>query len=239
MDNAGYIAISRQSGLLRELQTIANNIANVNTTGYRRGASLFDQEIEKPDEQDPEMAIATMNRQYVDLTEGEIKTTAGDLDFAIEGKGFFTVETPEGPRLTRAGAFSLNANGEIVTTSGKRVLDESGGAIVVPIDAQIIAAATDGSITADGQLVGRLGIVTADPAFLTREGDNLFRPENGYAPDPEARVRQFALEGSNVSAVAEIAQLIEVQRTYEMGQKFLQTDDDRIMRAVRQLGQSS
>lgn len=239
MDNTGYIGISRQSGLLRELQTIANNIANVNTTGYRRGGSLFASEVDKPDAEDPEMSIATMNRQYVDLTEGEIKGSSGSLDFAIEGQGFFTVETPEGPRLTRAGAFSLNANGEIVTTSGKRVLDESGGAIVVPIDAQTISAGSDGSVTADGQLVGRLGVVTADPATLVREGDNLFRAEQGYTPLPEARVKQFALEGSNVSAVTEIAQLIEVQRTYEMGQKFLQTDDDRIMRAVRQLGQSS
>jgi flagellar basal-body rod protein FlgF len=240
MDNTSYVALSRQTGLMRELNAIANNIANINTTGFRREGALFLEQIDKLDAEGEGVAVATTtSRHYIDLNEGEIKSTPNPLDFAIEGEGFFVIETPQGPRLTRAGSFSLNGNGEIVTIDGKRVLDESGGAIVVPLEAVNIAAAPDGSITADGQVVGKLGVVTAEPSMLIREGDNLFKAEEGYTPAAEARVRQNAIEGSNVSAVTEIAKLIEVQRTYEMGQKFLQTDDERVLRAVRQIGQTS
>jgi len=238
MDNAGYIDLSRQSGLLREMNAIANNIANVNTIGYRRESALFAEHVKALDDVDPSISIATMDRRYVDFTEGELATTQNPLDVAIEGQGFFLVESPDGPRLTRAGSFSLNAVGEIITLGGRRVLDEGGGPLVIPPQAGSIAVASDGSITADGQAVGRFGVVTADSASLVREGDNLFRADSGYETATTARVRQNALEGSNVSAVSEIARLIEVQRTYEMGQKFLQDENERIMRAVRELGET-
>ncbi len=236
MDNAGYIDLSRQSGLLREMNAIANNIANINTVGFRRESVLFAEHVKALGADDPSISIATMDRRYVDFTEGEIATTENPLDVAIEGEGFFLIEGSDGPRLTRAGSFSLNAVGEIITAGGRRVLDEGGGALVIPAQAGSIAVAADGSITADGQAVGRFGVVTADPASLVREGDNLFRADGGYETSTTARVRQSALEGSNVSAVSEIARLIEVQRTYEMGQKFLQDENDRIMRTVRELG---
>ncbi|HXI86266.1 MAG TPA: flagellar hook-basal body complex protein [Parvularculaceae bacterium] len=236
MDNASYVSLARQSGLLRELNSIANNIANVNTTGYRRESTLFAEHV-KALGSDPSVSIATTAGNYVDFSEGEIATSNNPLDFAIDGDGFFLVETPSGPALTRAGAFALNGVGEIVDANGRRVLDQGGSPIVVPPQTKSISATPDGTISADGQAVGKLGIVKADPDFLVREGDNLFRTDKGYQPVDNPKVRQFALEGSNVSAVAEIAKLIEVQRTYEMGQKFLSDDDDRIKQTVRELGQ--
>lgn len=236
MDNAGYVSLSRQSGLLRELNSIANNIANVSTTGYRRESTLFAEHV-KALGSDPSVSIATTAGNYIDFSEGEITPSNNPLDFAIQGDGFFLVKTPSGPALTRAGAFTLNSVGEIVDPDGRQVLDEGGSPIVVPSQAKSIAATPDGTITADGQPVGKLGMVTADPNFLVREGDNLFRASKGYQPLENAKVRQFALEGSNVSAVAEIAKLIEVQRTYEMGQKFLSDENDRIKQTVRELGQ--
>ncbi len=238
MDNAGYVSLSRQSGLMRELNTIANNIANVSTSGYRRESVIFAEHVKAMDGADPSLSIATMNHRYVDFSAGQIDGSDNPLDMAIEGDGFFLVESPDGPRLTRAGAFSLNGLGELVNAEGRRVLDEAGGALVLPQQTASIAVAADGSITADNQPVGRLGVVTADPAYMVREGDNMFRAERGYEPVVNPRVRQNALEGSNVSAVTEIAHLIEVQRAYEMGQSFMQSDDERIKRTVRELGQS-
>jgi flagellar basal-body rod protein FlgF len=237
MNNATYVALTRQSGLLREINTIANNIANISTTGYRREGVVFAEHVKALHTEGDSVSMATMSRRYLDLNEGAIAGTSNPLDIAIEGQGFFLVETEDGPRLTRAGAFTLNAVGEIVTMSGRRVLDEGGGAILVPPQAADIAVTPEGAVLADGQPAGRIGVVMADPAMLVREGDNLFRAENGYEPATGARVRQFALEGSNVSAITEIAQLIEVQRAYEMGQKLTQDDDERIRRAVRELGQ--
>lgn len=237
MDNAGYVSLSRQSGLMRELNTIANNIANVSTSGYRRESVIFAEHVKAMDG-DPNLSIATMNHRYVDFSAGQINGSDNPLDMAIEGDGFFLVESADGPRLTRAGSFSLNGVGELVNAEGRRVLDEGGGAIVLPPQAGAVSVAPDGSISAGNQPVGRIGVVTADPAYLVREGDNMFRAERGYAPVDVPRVRQNALEGSNVSAVTEIAHLIEVQRAYEMGQSFMQSDDERIKRTVRELGQS-
>jgi flagellar basal-body rod protein FlgF len=237
MDNAGYIGLTRSSGLMRELNTVANNIANINTNGYRREGAIFAEHVKALDGGDPSLSMATLTRRYVDLSSGEVAQTGNPLDFAVVGEGFFLVGTDGGQRLTRDGAFSKNAAGELITTSGDRVLDESGGAIVIPPQAASINATADGTITADGQAIARLGVVTADPAFLVREGNNLFRPENGYTPVANARVQQSALEGSNVSAVTELARLIEVQRMYESSKQFTDGENERIRQTVRVLGQ--
>ncbi len=235
MDNAGYVGVQRQAGLLRELSSIANNIANADTAGYRRESVIFAEHVAALEQGDPSLSLATLDHRYVDFRQGEIRQTSGPLDFAIEGDGFFLIETEAGPRLSRAGAFSLNGAGELVNSEGRRVLDESGGAITLPQGAQQIAAARDGTISADGQPVGRLGVVTANPAYLVREGANLFRAERGYEPVTEPQVSQFAIEGSNVSPVAEISHLIEVQRAYESGAKFLSDEHERIRNTVREL----
>lgn len=237
MDNAGYIGLSRSSGLLRELDTIANNIANLSTNGFRREGAIFAEHVKALEGKDPSLSMATFSRRYVDLSAGEITKTDNPLDFAINGDGFFLVETGGGQRLTRDGAFSMNAIGELTTASGDRVLDESGGAIVIPSQAEKITAAVDGTIYADGQAVGKLGVVTADPAYLTREGKNLFRPEKGFQPVENPKVQQSAIEGSNVSAVTELARLIEVQRMYEASKQFTENEDSRIRQTVRVLGQ--
>lgn len=237
MDNAGYIGLSRNAGLSRELTTIANNIANINTNGFRREGAVFAEHVKALDNNDPSLSIATMTRRFVDLKQGDITSTNNPLDFAIDGEGFFLVETANGQRLTRDGAFSLNNEGELVTSSGARVLDESGGAIAIPAGSSSINAAADGLLFADGQAVGRIGVVTADPAYLTRDGDNVFHAENGFQAAENPTVRQNALEGSNVNAVAELARLIEVQRTYESSRNIMQQENERIMRTVQTLGQ--
>ncbi|MEM9169257.1 MAG: flagellar hook-basal body complex protein [Pseudomonadota bacterium] len=237
MDNPGYVALSRQAGLMKRLDIIANNIANVSTAGFRRENTVFAEHIKALPQGDPSLSIATMNRRYVDLSEGVVKETGDRLDFAIEGEGFFLVETPGGQRLTRAGAFTLNPEGEMVTPQGFRVLDAGGGPIVVPGDAGPLSVAADGSVRAGEQAVGRIGVVTAEPGTLEREGDALFVAAEGFAPADTPRVRQGAVEGSNVNAVLEIADLISAQRTYEMGQKIIQDEDERIRQTVRQMGE--
>ncbi len=237
MDNAGYIGLSRSAGLMRELNAVANNIANLSTNGFRREGSVFAEHVKALGTSDPSISMTSMSHRYLDMSAGDIVNTKNPLDFAIADEGFFLIETAGGERLTRDGAFSQNAIGEIVTANGDRVLNESGGSIVIPPTAESITATKDGTIFADGQAVGRLGVVTADQAFMVREGKNAFRAENGYETVQEAQVLQHALEGSNVSPVTELARLIEVQRMYESSKQFSDGESERIRQTIRTLSQ--
>lgn len=237
MDNSGYIGLSRQAGLLKELNTVANNIANMNTNGFRREGAIFAEHVKSVGKKDPSISIPTMSHRYVDLSAGEITNTKNPLDLSIEGDAFFLIEGSDGERLTRDGAFSLNANNELVTANNARVLNNGGGAITIPPQATALSVTEDGTVFADDQPVGKVGLMTADPAFLIREGSNHFRAERGVEPALDARIRQNSLEKSNVNAVEEMARLIVVQRAYESGQNLIQNEDDRIKKTIRAIGQ--
>ncbi len=238
MDNAGYVGLSRHAGLIRKMTILANNVANVSTTGYRRESTIFAEHVKRLGDGDASLSIASMTHRYFDFSEGALNNTGNTLDVAISGEGFFRIETPRGDRITRAGAFSVNAQNELVTREGHRVLDDAGGPIALPPSFTSLSISPDGSMVADGQQVARLGVFRTDSNLLTREGDALFRAEGAIEVVETPQLRQGAVEGSNVSAVAEIAELIEVQRAYEMGQQFMQNEDERIRRTVRELGQS-
>lgn len=237
MDLAGYVALTRQSGLLKEIQTVANNIANVSTTGFRREGVVFAEMVEALPAEGGSVAMTAARARYTDDLQGALVQTGGTLDMAIEGEGFFTVLTPQGERLTRAGAFSRNADGEVVDASGHQLLDEGGGAIAIPFEARAVSIAADGTLSVDGAPAARVGIVAVeDQTRLFREGGVLFRAEGGTIPLEDGRVVQGFLEQSNVNPVAEMARMIMVQRAYEYGQKLMDQEDARIRLVVRTLG---
>jgi flagellar basal-body rod protein FlgF len=236
MDLAGYVALTRSSGLLKEMQAVANNIANLSTTGFRREGVVFAEMVEALPAEGGSVAMTAARGRWADESPGALEETGGALDLAIEGEGFFTVMTPQGERLTRAGAFARNADGEIVDPSGNALLDEGGGPIVIPFEAEHVAVAADGTLSVDGEPAAKIGLVTVeDRATLFREGGVTFRAEAGTVPLADGRVVQGFLEGSNVNAVGEMARMIEVQRAYEYGQKLMDQEDDRIRQVVRTL----
>ena len=238
MDLAGYVALTRQSGLAKELQSIANNIANLATTGYRREGVIFAEEVQALPVEGGSVAMSEARARYTDDLQGALQQTNGTLDLAIEGEGYFTVMTAQGERLTRAGAFTRNADGTVVNMDGHPLLDEGGGEIVIPFEAKQIGVSADGTVSVDGAPVARVGLVTVeDQTKLFREAGVLYRAENGTVPVENGRVVQGFLEQSNVSPVAEMARMVEVQRAYEYGQKLMDQEDDRIRQVVRTLGQ--
>ena len=169
MDNAIYAALTRQSGLMREMRTIANNIANANTTGFRAEGVVFSEYIRSTGPESPSLSMAAARVRETDFVQGALAVTGGTYDLAIEGEGFFLVATPEGERLTRAGSFTPNENGDLVTAEGWPVLDAGGAPVFVPTGAGNVAIAADGTISADGQPVGQIGLVMpVDPAELTQ-----------------------------------------------------------------------
>ncbi|MBA3326106.1 MAG: flagellar hook-basal body complex protein [Rhodobacteraceae bacterium] len=237
MDLAGYVALTRQSGLLKEIQSVANNIANLSTTGFRREGVVFAEMVEALPTEGGSVAMTAARGRYTDDVQGALVQTGGSLDMAIEGEGYFTVMTPAGERLTRAGAFARSADGEVVTMDGHALLDEGGGPIVIPFEAESVGLAADGTLSVNGEPVARVGLVTVeDQTQLFRESGVLFRADGGTIPLEDGRVVQGFLEQSNVNAVGEMARMIMVQRAYEYGQKLMDGEDERIRLVVRTLG---
>ncbi|WP_299662426.1 flagellar hook-basal body complex protein [uncultured Ruegeria sp.] len=232
MDTA-YVTLSRQSGLMNEMRMVANNIANANTTGYRQQGVVFS-EFVRDMPGNPSLSLSRAQVRNTSLQQGMLTKTGGSFDFAIEGDGFFMIETPAGNRLTRAGSFSPNAEGDLVTMDGHRVLDSNGAPVFVPPDAETIDVGSDGTMSVNGQILGQIGVYgVADPQNLVREGSTHFRSGGQVDPMDEPVVLHRFLEGSNVNAVGQVTRMIEIQRAYELGQSFLEAEDERVRGALK------
>ena len=235
MDAAGYTTLTRQSGLMHEMQVVANNIANISTTGFRREGVVFEEYI-APIQDGPSLSMANGNARVVDLTQAGLSQTNAAFDFAIQGEGFFQIETPDGERLTRAGSFTPSPNGELVTNDGYRLLDQGGAPVFIPPNARNLALAQDGTLSADGAAIARIGLwQPSDPLSLQHQSGTLFSA-NGIEPAEGGVILQGYLEDSNVNPVMEIARMIEVQRAYELGQSFMDQEDKRMRSVVDTLG---
>nr|WP_319947377.1 flagellar hook-basal body complex protein [uncultured Shimia sp.] len=233
MENASYTTLTRQAGLLREMSVVANNIANASTTGFRQDGMVFSEFVSRTGDRDS-LSMATANVQSNSMVQGALTRTGGTFDMAIEGEGFFMVQTPEGERLTRAGSFTPNAQGDLVTLDGMPVLDVGGAPVFVPPSGGDIAVAPDGTLSADGKPITQIGIFMPDEnANLVREGGVRFRVNGDVEFSETSKVVQGFLESSNVDAVTQLARMIEVQRAYEMGQGFLESENERIRTALK------
>lgn len=237
MDNAGYTTLTRQAGLLREMQTVANNLANLSTTGFRKEGVIFAEHVKALDGKESSLSMATANVRLTMQQQGTLTQTNGNFDFAIEGDGFFMIETPDGEMLSRAGSFTPNAEGELVTPDGYRLLDGGGAPIFIPPDARSIAVSPDGTLSADGVPQTQISLFTpADPTDLTRQNGVRFSVKGDMEPVEGSSIMQGFIEDSNVNPVIEIARMIEVQHAYELGQSFMDKEDERIRGVLSTLG---
>jgi len=236
MDNASYTALTRQSGLMNEMQVLANNIANASTTGFRAEEVMFSEHVKALGPDSASLSMATANVRDTVMTQGSLTQTGGTFDLAIEGDGFFLVETPNGQRLTRAGAFGPNENGDLVTPDGYPVLDAGGAPLFVPQGVGRVGIGSDGTVSAGGQPIGQVGIVMpTDPNQMVRESGVLFDAQGGFEPAPDGRMLQGYLEESNVNPILQVSRMIEVQRAYEMGQGFLDKEHERIRGVIQSI----
>lgn len=234
MENGIYTGLTRQSGLLSELQAIANNIANANTTGFRAEGVIFAEHIAALGDESLSMATAEVRQTL--QQQGALSQTGGTFDLAIEGDGFFLIQTPAGERLTRAGAFTPNENGDLVTLDGFAVLDSGGAPVAVPLGQGNIGIAPDGTISAGGVPVAQIGVVAPeDASSMTRE-DGVRFVATDWQPVEDPHVLQGFVEESNVNPILQIARMVEVQRAYELGQSFTDKEDDRIRSVIEVLG---
>jgi len=242
MDNANYVALSRQSGLMKELSNIANNIANANTVGFKREGAVFTEFVTaaasgNPSEPRHSLSMGRLSAHASDFSSGGMRQTGGILDVAIDGDGFFLVDVEGEIQMTRAGHFMTDSEGRLITTDGHSVLNDAEGEIQIPLEANKIAIGSDGVISADGTELGKLGVVTATAESLVRRGGNNWTSTVPFEAVEFPAIAQGFLEDSNVQPVNEIARMIEVQRHYDAGQKILDMEDSRIRQVITTIRQ--
>jgi flagellar basal-body rod protein FlgF len=248
MENALLIGLSRQMVLERQMDVVANNVANVNTAGYKADKSLFEEYLRTGAHEDNfigrDRAVSFVldSGTFKDFSQGPSEQTKNPLDVAIEGGGFLVVQTPAGERYTRDGGLQINNQGQLVTAAGNPVLGSSGPIVFQPTDHDV-SIASDGNITVvegtsrTDSVRGKLRLVSfADAQKLLKEGSNLYSAGTAAAqPDTVSKIRQGFIEKSNVSSVAEMSRMIEVTRTYTQIANMLQQQSDLHKSAIDKL----
>ncbi len=239
MENAGYIALSRQTALWRQMDQIANNMANLNTTGFKGEQELFTDYVAqvKTDRSlfKDKIAFTQDFGMVRDLSEGALQTTGNSMDVAIKGDGYFTVEGPAGQQLyTRNGHFKLDADGQLSTSSGELLLNDAGQPVIIAPNESEITISKDGSISTENGQIARLKLATFDDQrALKKVANGLYEAGDQQPQTPSApHLVQGMLEQSNVNPMLEITKMISVQRAYESAQKMIDIENDRQRSAI-------
>lgn len=242
MENAGYVSLSQQMALQRQMDLIANNVANMNTPGYKNQKMQFmeylvQQNAPSSGEAEPKLSMVLDYGAFRDMTQGTMEHTGNPLDLAVEGDGYVTVEGTDGKkRYSRGGGFDLNDQREIVTSSGVPLLSDSGSRITIPANAQSIIISTTGQVSTESGPIATIGTARFDRnQFLQEQGGGLYATEEPPLPAENFKIRQGFREGSNVQPVQEMTRMIDVQRTYQAVQRNLQSEHERIRNTIQSL----
>lgn len=237
IENAILIGVSHQMALRNQMDVVANNVANMNTTAFRAESILFREYLVETPEGAP-MSYVQDYGTARDLREGPIRSTGNPLDLAISGDGYLAVDTGDDILYTRNGHLRLDEQGRLVTMDGDPVLDINDQPIEFADPSVEVFIARDGTVTAaDGQQF-RLGVVNfEDEQALDKVEGGLYRTDQApFAVDKPA-VLQGMLEDANVNAIAEMTRMIEIQRAYESMQRMVNTDHDLQRDAIDRIGQ--
>lgn len=246
MENVAYIGLSRLTAMRRQLDIVANNIANMNSPAFKSEKLMFQEYVMRSSER---IGMKQDNIAFVrdygtarNMAEGEFEVTGNSLDVAIAGQGYLAVDTPVGPRYTRNGRLKVDQQGQLVDANGYPLLDDQGRRMQINANRGEISIAHDGTISMVDQNLttnlGRLSLVTfANPQELTMTGRGLYAAPEDQAPLPavDVTLRQGVIEGSNVQPVVELTALVELNRAYDSTQQMVQSDNERQRKAIDRL----
>jgi flagellar basal-body rod protein FlgF len=252
METTLLIALSLQTALQRQLDMVANNVANLNTTGFKADGAVFAEYLQGSASTDQNSALEQKlsfvedRMSWHDMSQGPVQQTGNPLDVAIDGEGMLVVQTVAGERYTRNGSLQISNTGELVTSNGDKVLGENGPIVLQPTDRDIVIT-KDGtikvregiSLTSDSTR-GKLRLVSfTDPQLLQKDGSSNFLAPDGVVPQPvtNPHVVQGAIEKSNVRAVIEMSRMIEVTRTYTEVATIIQQQSTLQQTSIQQLAQ--
>ena len=248
MQNALLVGLSRQMTLERQMDVIANNVANANTNGFKADRTLFEEYLNSGAREDNfvgsdrRVSYVQDRGTFRDVGQGPMEETKNPLDLAVDGTAYFAVQTAGGERYTRDGKFSLNNQGQLVTSDGNLVLGNAGPITFQPTDHDINVA-PDGTVTVlEGtarldSIRGKIRMVSFDdPQKLAKQGANLYAVGGATAQaDTKSSVRQGYIEKSNVNAVVEMSRMVEVMRSYTAVANLLQQQSDLHKSAIEKL----
>jgi flagellar basal-body rod protein FlgF len=238
MENTALIALSHQAALRRQMDVVANNFANMNTTGYKSERTMFVEHLIPSRDGNglggDALAFVRDIATARDFSQGRERETGNPLDLAIEGEGFFAVESPGGERYTRNGRFSVDESGQLITAHGMAVLTSNGGPIYFsPADTDITIS-RDGVVSTENGEIGRLRIVRFEnPHNLRVVSGGLMSSPDRPEEMETVNVMQGVLEGSNVEPILEMVRMIRVQRAYDSARRLIDKEDERIKRMVQ------
>jgi flagellar basal-body rod protein FlgF len=243
MDNTLLVSLSHQLASFRSMDVIANNLANVSTPAFKRETVQFEEYVKEMPAQEgdvtgPHRVSFVQDHGVVrDLGEGKFETTNAPFDLAINGKGYFSIGTPDGDRYTRNGHFMLDAGGRLVTEDGNSVQADGGDITVTPDDGAITVA-EDGTVSGKQGQLGKLRIVTFEnERDMKKEGSSLYSAEESPTTATSVKITQGMIETSNVQPVVEISHMIAVMRAYQATSNLSQTQEDLMRQAIDKLGQ--
>lgn len=244
MQGASLILTAYQDSLQTAMSVVANNVANSNTTGFKRTAVAFDSYLSQPTPKDS-FRFAVEKGIYRDAAQGATAITGNPLDVAIHGQGYLPIQTEAGVRYTRAGAFQLDGEGMLVTATGDKVLDDGNQPLSFPADATDIVIGSDGTISAKSGTgsvtqIGKLSVFSfKNEKDLAPAGENLYLALGAPELNPEGKLIQGAVERSNVRGVEEMTRMIEISRAYQRVANLLSTEHQRQTNAIQRLGKAS
>ncbi len=238
MDNNTLIALSRLTTQQRNIDVVAGNIANASTPGYRAERMVFaDYLVSEQRTASPpggKQIYFTQDRAtWREQAAGPISFTGNPLDLALSGNGFFTVQTPSGPRLTRAGRFTLQTDGSITDSAGNGLLDTAGQPMRVAVADTVLTVSGDGTLSSQNGQIGRVGVaVPADPNKLVAEGNRLFRADKPVTQSARPAMVQGAVESSNVEPVGELIRMMTSERDFQFVTQYVEAESQRAQNAI-------
>ncbi|NTJ41342.1 flagellar basal-body rod protein FlgF [Agrobacterium larrymoorei] len=243
MQSGIYVGISSQVALERRLTTIADNIANMNTVGFRGTEVKFDDVMSQTrNDLRANIAFVTQGNDYLSTRNGELIKTGNTFDFAVKGDAWFAINTPAGQVMTRDGRFSMSTTGELISTQGYSVLDAGGAPIQLDLAGGEPTVGVDGRILQNGRVMGQIGLFSADATkgFVRYENSGVIFSEapKPVVDDMHVGVVQGYVEQSNVNAISQMTQLVQVNRAFDGISSLMKSTEDSLSQAIRTLGGS-
>lgn len=243
MEVPSYIALSRLVAQSRALEVTATNMANASTPGFKAERTLFSDWLSKQGGTDAPRGGRTVSyvqdrATYRDQAAGPVQHTGNPFDLALGGDGYFSVDTPRGPRLTRAGRFAPMADGRLGDTEGNALLDTAGQPIRIGAADGRVTITGDGTVSSENGRIGKVGVVRpSDPMRMTAEGARTLRADTDTAPVAQPQVVQGAVEDSNVQPVLEMTRMMADLREFQFTTQFVQGEADRQQAAIDKITQ--
>lgn len=244
METTAAIAASRQGALRRQLETVANNLANMSTNGYKSSQMMFVEHVVKSKGGEslisPKLTFTRDIATRIDTADGAIQTTGNPLDLAIRNDGFFVVRDQQGNQFyTRNGQFHLDTTGQVVNQQGYALQSNGGPIIFGPTDTRV-QVGRDGTISSENGQIGKLQIVKfSNEQDLKRTAGAMFTSTATPTTITQPDVIQGSLEGSNVQPIVEMSKMIQLHRSYESAKAFIEREDERQRTMIRDLSQNS